>query len=153
MPLGFVEIGHVLEDFGAGANGGDAGEYLVQQLAEQRIRAQPVGIGIGIGDRIGIGAMQARQGGGASRILGNQVPPLIGPKGQRLDNGVGKGFFEVLQQLLLGAASQFVDIDVQLGGHAVEQGAANVAFIVLDKVEVAGRNTHQPCQSSLGNPQ
>ena len=49
LPLGLFEIGDVLQDFGAGADGGDTGQYLMHQLAQQRVGPQPVSIGIGIG--------------------------------------------------------------------------------------------------------
>ena len=32
---------------------------------------------------------------------------------------------------------QFVNVDVEMAGDAVEQGAADVAFVVFDEVEIA----------------
>jgi hypothetical protein len=83
--------------------------------------------------------------------LRHQFAPLIGAERQRLGHRIGEGLLEVLQQLLFSAAGQFIDIDIELGRDPVQQRPADVAFVVFNEVQIAGRNADQPRQGDLGN--
>jgi hypothetical protein len=93
----------------------------VQQLPEQRIGAQPVGIVVGIGLRPQIGAMQPRDGDGSGWLLRDEVArDEAAGLGDRQDR-VGQRLLQVGDQPVLGLARQRPDIDLKRGGQPDQQ--------------------------------
>ena len=110
----------------------------MQQLRQQRIGPQPIGIKVGIGRGAEIGATEPGDRLRRGRLLGDEVARC-----RHVDAGehrIGKRFIQFGDQPVLGIAAEFGQLDPELLGQADQQRAADMAFVALDQVEIARRN-------------
>jgi hypothetical protein len=119
----------------------------VEELREQRVGAQPVGVVVGVGLRALIRTMEARDGESGGGLLRDEI--VRARCAEARQQRVGQGFVDFGDEAVLGFAAELTDVELKGLRELDEERAADVTFVALDEVEVAGRDAGSARQLGL----
>ena len=153
VALALAEVGDILENLGARANRRDPREHPVQELPEQRIGAQPVGIVVGPRLCPLIRPMQPRDHQRRRRLERDKIAGRDHPGLGQPQHRVRERRLDLGDQPVLGLARKRTDLDLELAREPQQQRAADASLVAFDEVEIARGNPRLPRQRGLRNPQ
>jgi hypothetical protein len=82
-------------------------------------------------------------------MLGDEVARRFADEAEGSEDGIGEGLGDIADEAVLGLAGQLADLEVKRGGDAQQHGAADIALVALDEVEIARRNADHARQGRL----
>ena len=145
--FGFVEIGDIVEDFGARTDCGDTRQDAVEELGQQWVGAKAVRIVVGVGLGALQGPVETRDRHSCGRLLGHQI---VGRRrADATEQRVGERLIDLGDQPMLGLATELADVEVERLRQPEEQRAADLALVGFDEIEVARRDAGAAGQRRL----
>ncbi|CLP53957.1 Uncharacterised protein [Mycobacterium tuberculosis] len=109
----------------------------MEELRKQRISAKSIGIGVTARHGGGIGAVELGNDCSDTGAGGDEMASVFWPHASVREHGISEGLNQFVHEAVLRLAGQFVPLDAEFGGDALEQGAAHLPFVALDQVKVA----------------
>ena len=144
------QVGVVVEDLGEGAQGGEQGQELMARLGDEGIGGEALAQAPDVLAGIAIGPPGPDQGPPGIGRRGDQLAQAALAQVQVAEQGIARGLLEVGQQAALLAAGEGLEVDVEALGQLEQQRAVELALIVLDQVQVAGRDAQLARHGDLG---
>ncbi len=151
--LVLIQVGVVAHDLGKGPQGGERGQKLVTGGRERRIVGQMLADDPQILARLAIKAIELRDRAAKLRLSRHEllkVHPAQPKVGKDL---IAEHLLQTVAQARLASAREQLDVDAAGFGESPRQIGGDLTSIVLDQVQIAGRNLQFFCHRHLGQPQ